>query len=448
MASRNTSTTWKFRTTPHPARRRAIVGTAVGNFVEWYDFTIYSYAATLIAKQFFPRDNYALALMETLAIFSVAFLMRPIGGLVVGWYADRWGRRPALIMTLRTMALATTAIGVIPPYQTIGVWAPLLLVMSRLIQGISAGGEAGTASSLILEYAPAGYRGRFASVQIMTMTAALLTGSALEALLSALMPLSAADQWGWRLPFLLAAPLGAVTLYARSRVAETPRFQVVMNDTDQAVRGAMARTPRRICFTVAVQAVGIVGVYTFLVFMPLYLETLGLLSRPEALLAGAVATGVSLAAAWPFGALSDRYGRRAVLLTGALAHLVCAYPLCLLLGSGKLPWILLAQAVAGVVSASVAAPGVAMLSEQFPTRFRATGVGLSYSITVSLFGGTTPLVAAALIGATGALTALAAYLGAVALLSAGAMIGLESTHKGPLRDFWATGLITTRHKRT
>jgi MFS family permease len=183
------------------------------------------------------------------------------------------------------------------------VWAPLLLVMSRLIQGISAGGEAGTASSLILEYAPAGYRGRFASVQIMTMTAALLTDSALEALLSATMPLSAADQWGWRLPFLLAAPLGAVTLYARSRVAETPRFQVVINDTDQAVRGAMARTPRRICFTVAVQAVGIVGVYTFLVFMPLYLETLGLLSRPEALLAGAVATGMSLAAAWPFGAL-------------------------------------------------------------------------------------------------------------------------------------------------
>jgi MFS family permease len=209
-----------------------------------------------------------------------------------------------------------------------------------------------------------------------------------------------------------------------------------MNDADQAVRGATARTSRQICFTVAVQAVGIVGVYTFLIFMPLYLETLGLLSRPEALLAGAVATGVSLAAAWPFGALSDRYGRRAVLLAGALAHLICAYPLCLLLGSGKLPWILLAQAVAGVVSAAVAAPGVAMLAEQFPTRFRATGVGLSYSITVSLFGGTTLLVAAALIGATGALTTLAAYLGAVALLSAGAMIGLKSTHKGPLRDFW------------
>lgn len=415
-------------------RRRAIIGTAAGNFFEWYDFTIYGYAAVPISTHFFPRGNHSLALLETLSVFSAAFLTRPIGGSVVGWYADRWGRRPALIMVLGTMTLATTAIGAAPSYQAIGAWAPLVLVTSRLAQGLSAGGEAGTASSLLLEYAPPAYRGRFASIQIITMSAALLTGSALEALLSTLMPLSAADQWGWRLPFLLAAPLGAVILYVRSQVVETPRFQVLIHGTDQPVRDTVARTLSQICCTVAVQGVGIVGVYTFLIFMPLYLETLGMLSRPEALLAGVAATGMSLAAARPFGVLSDRYGRRVVLLIGALAHLVCAYPLLLLLGSGRLPLILLAQVVAGAVSASVAAPGVAMLAEQFPTRFRATGVGLSYSITVSLFGGTTPLVAAALIGATGDLTALAAYLGVVALLSAGATMALEPTHLGPLRD--------------
>lgn len=416
-------------------RRRAIVGVAVGNFVEWYDFTIYGYAAVPIARHFFPRENPTLALLETLAIFGVAFLMRPIGGSLVGWYADRWGRRPALIMVLGTMSVATIAIGVTPSYQAIGLWAPLILVASRLIQGLSAGGEAGTASSLLMEYAPAGHRGRFASVQIVTMTAALLTGSALQALLSALLPPAAADEWGWRLPFLLAAPLGAVTLYARSRVAETPLFQALTRDTDRPTHGAMrSRTLVRISFTVAVQAVGIVGVYTFLVFVPLYLEASGVLSRPEALSAGVVATGMSLLAAWPFGALSDRYGRRAVLLAGALAHLICAYPLFLLLNTGELALILLAQTVAGVVSASVAAPGVAMLAEQFPTRSRATGVGLSFSITVSLFGGTTPLVAATLIGVTGTVLALAAYVGVVALVSTVAMIGLGSTHNGPLRD--------------
>ncbi|MFK0044140.1 MFS transporter [Streptomyces sp. NPDC090741] len=415
--------------------RRALLAGSVGNLVEWYEFGVYGCLATVIAANFFRYDGSsgAEALVATYASFALAFFFRPVGAVLFGRLGDRLGRRPTLIVVVGLMTLATVTIGLLPTRAAIGPAAPWLLTLLRVLQGLSAGGEFGGAVALMTEYAPVGRRGLFGAWQSFTVALGLLTGAGTAAALASALPAGALHAWGWRIPFLLALPLGAVALWLRTALAEPPTPPAPAADARPVGRRELARA--------VVLGIGrIMGWsaagYTFLVVLPSYLQaTLGASLR-EALLATALANAGFAASILPAGALSDRIGRRPVMLGGAAGVVVLALPLLHVLQSpGASPWsragaVLLAGALVGLM----AGPGPAMLAEMFPRRVRCTGLGLAYALANAMFSGCAGLVITALIARTGDTSVPAYYAAGACALSCFALLGLRGRdHREPLR---------------
>ncbi|WP_327135029.1 MFS transporter [Streptomyces sp. NBC_01343] len=417
--------------------RRALLAGSVGNLVEWYEFGVYGCLATVIAANFFRYEGSsgAEALVATYASFALAFFFRPVGAVLFGRLGDRVGRRPALIVVVGLMTLATVMIGLLPTRAAIGAAAPWLLTLLRVLQGLSAGGEFGGAVALMTEYAPVGRRGLYGAWQSFTVALGLLTGAGTAAALASALSADALHAWGWRIPFLLALPLGAVALWLRTALAEPPppREPAAPADTPPV-------SPRELTRAVVLGIGRVMGWsaagYTFLVVLPSYLQaTLGASLR-EALLATALANAGFAASILPAGALSDRIGRRPVMLSGALGVVLLALPLLHLLQSpGVPPWpragaVLLAGALVGLM----AGPGPAMLAEMFPRRVRCTGLGLAYSLANAVFSGCAGLVITALIARTGDTAVPAYYAAGACALSSCALLSLRGRdHKGPLR---------------
>ncbi|MCC0093848.1 MFS transporter [Streptomyces flavotricini] len=417
--------------------RRALLAGSVGNLVEWYEFGVYGCLATVIAANFFRYEGSsgAEALVATYASFALAFFFRPVGAVLFGRLGDRVGRRPALIAVVGLMTLATVMIGLLPTRAAIGAAAPWLLTLLRVLQGLSAGGEFGGAVALMTEYAPVGRRGLYGAWQSFTVALGLLTGAGTAAALASALSADALHAWGWRIPFLLALPLGAVALWLRTALAEPPppREPAAPADTPPAA-------PRELARAVVLGIGRVMGWsaagYTFLVVLPSYLQaTLGASLR-EALLATALANAGFAASILPAGALSDRIGRRPVMLSGALGVVLLALPLLHLLQSpGVPPWsragaVLLAGALVGLM----AGPGPAMLAEMFPRRVRCTGLGLAYSLANAVFSGCAGLVITALIARTGDTAVPAYYAAGACALSCCALLSLRGRdHKEPLR---------------
>ncbi|MFT4246088.1 MAG: MFS transporter [Micrococcaceae bacterium] len=402
------STTTKTSTLPPKLSRSALIGGSVGNFLEWYEFSIYGYFATAIAANFFSAtDNSPIqALIKTWAAFAIAFFFRPVGAAVFGRLGDRIGRKPTLIIVLMMMVVSTTLIGILPTYASVGVWAPILLTLVRIAQGLSAGGEFGGAVSIMTEFAPNRKRGLYGAWQSFTVGLGLLGGALTATIISLFMSEQTLNSWGWRIPFLITFPLGLIALYLRLKLEESPDFKKT------AAKETETATPSREASSGEVAKAILMGIgrlmgwsaagYTFLVVMPGYLQNSVGTSFRQALIATVVANLGFVATILPAGIYSDKIGRKPVMITGTIAITILAIPLMKVLQNtnGSLFTKSLAVFVAGACVGLIAGPGPAMLAEMFPTSVRYTGLGLAYSLSNAVFSGSAGLIITSLISAT------------------------------------------------
>ncbi|KQN50012.1 metabolite-proton symporter [Serratia sp. Leaf51] len=414
--------------------RRALVAGSVGNFIEWYEFGVYGYLATLIAGNFFTLEGQSglTGLLLTCASFALAFFCRPIGAIIFGRIGDRIGRKPTLIAVVLLMTVATAIIGLLPTYAQIGVAAPLLLTLMRMFQGLFAGGEFGGAVSLMTEFAPKGKRGIYGAWQSFTVSLGLLTGVGLVAILVQTLPEAQMKDWGWRIPFLLALPMGLVALWLRLKLDETPSF-VASKKPDVKTRQTAAEKASAIATAKAI-ALGIgrmmgwsAGGYTFLVVMPSYLQTSLHATFLQALVATVLANVGFAIAILPSGWLSDKIGRKKVMMAAVLAVIILSFPLLHLLQNPESSLLAkgIAVLIAGATIGMIAGPGPAMLAEMFPTRVRYTGLGLSYSLSNAVFSGCAGLIITGLIKETGNLDIPAYYVVATCIVSLFALMTLR-----------------------
>lgn len=384
--------------------RRAIGASAIGNAVEWFDYGVYAYLTTHIAAALFPLDSNGV--FYTLVGFAISFLIRPLGGLFWGPLGDRIGRKRVLAMTIILMACATLAVGLIPSYATIGIWAPIMLYLLRMVQGFSAGGEYGGAATFMAEYAPDRKRGFYGSfLEVGTLTGFLL-GNSVALLLVNTLDESAMQSWGWRLPFLIAAPLGIIGMYLRNRMEDTPVFlDVAKRHETEAVTAAVFRdllgTYMRPVLTLfgLVIALNVVN-YTLLSYMPTYLQTTTNMEESDALLVPLLGQAAMLVTLPLFGALSDRIGRRPMWFFSCAALGIAVVPTYLLIGTG-LTGAIIGFGILGMLYAPQLATISATFPAMFPTVVRFAGVAIGYNVATSLFGGTASAMNDAIIRSTG-----------------------------------------------
>lgn len=382
---------------------RAVAASAIGNATEWFDYGIYAYGVSYIAAALFPGET-SEATLFALATFAISFLVRPLGGFFWGPLGDRYGRKAVLGITIVMMAAATVAVGMIPSYATIGMWAPVLLIALRMVQGFSTGGEYGGAAIFMAEYAPDAKRGFYGSFLEVGTLAGFCAGALLMLGISLLLGDGAMRDWAWRLPFLLAGPLGLVGVYLRSRMAETPLFL----EAEQREEVAASASPLRDLFArhrIAllamaglVVALNVVN-YTLLSYMPTYLERrLGL--STDAALAVPIAGMVFMMLLLPFaGALSDRIGRKPLWRFSLIGLIVAVVPLYHLMGLG-MAGAVIGYALLGMLYVPQLATISATFPAFFPTNVRFAGFAVAYNVSTSLFGGTAPAVNSGLIELT------------------------------------------------
>ncbi|MQA06858.1 MAG: MFS transporter [Streptosporangiales bacterium] len=408
--------------------RQVTVGASTGNVIEWFDYATYGYLATEIGAAFFPFESRALSLLSSFAVFGVAFFMRPVGGLIFGSLGDRLGRRGVLAAVIGLMSLATLAIGFIPGYQTIGLWAPALLVLARFLQGLSGGGEFGGAASYVAEHAPARRRGFYVSLIESSALAGFLLGIVVVLILRGLLPAEAMNDWGWRLPFLAAGPLGLVGLYIRLRLQESPEFQKLEAQHSVAkspLRESLTRSWRSILVVFGLVIVHNASLYIILTYFNTYMtEQLGI-SAIGASVATLIVLVVTVVVIPIAGALSDRVGRKPLLLAAAIGFAVLSYPMLLLMNQGNYAVVVIADIVLALLLSCYLGAALPAYIEAFPTRMRYSGFSVAYNLSVAVFGGGAPFFATLLVTSTGNLLSPAFYVIGAALASLVAVVALK-----------------------
>lgn len=377
-----------------PARRRQAIAIAVlGNAFEWFDFTLYGFFAPVISTVLFPAANQFTALLLAIATFGVGFVTRPLGGFILGIYADRYGRRPALALSALLMALGTALIAIAPTYAQAGIAAPLIAVIARLVQGFSAGGEMGGATAYLNEIAPPGKRAFYTSWIQASVGLAIVCGASLGTLATSLLDAEALRSWGWRIPFALGVLIGPIGYVIRSRLEETPAF-TKSNASDRAKSPLLevVRHHRSAVFIGAsIVVLWTVCTYVLLFYMQTYAIHVLKLHASTGFV-GSMASGVTMLLTAPFfGWLADRLGYKRVLSGGALAILVLVYPLYSYLNQVPVAGTLVCvQIVFGLLSAAYTGPIPAAFADLFPTKVLSTGLSTAYNMTVMLIGGFAP----------------------------------------------------------
>lgn len=412
--------------------KKAIYAACIGNLLEWYDFGVYAYLAVLIAAKFFPNTDPTAGLLAAFAAYGVGFLARPLGGVIIGRMGDTHGRKAALVLTIFMMSVGTIGIGLLPTYESIGVWAAVLLTLMRIIQGIAAGGEWGTSTAFIIEWASPKRRGFLGSFQQVSTAGGSLLGSATAALLTSLLTKEQMLDWGWRLPFIMGAVLLVVGIYIRRSVEESPSYEAAKTkvQTESAIAGWRLGA-RAFGFTIF----WTVAYYTLLAWMPSFTQRFAGLSPSQALWANTLGL-VAIVVAIPFwGALSDRIGRRPVLLGGTVLIGVSVYPLLsLMMAYGTLQVVIPCQIALGVMLAMYSGAGPAAISEIFPTHLRSTWMSAGYTLAAAVFGGFAPFMATWLISSTGSpLSPTYFYLIPAAVISAVVVLRMKETAGADLR---------------
>lgn len=422
------------QTAPPPTKRpvRQLLAASVGNAVEWYDWYAYTFLATYIAGQVFPKgaDNSLVPLLSTFAVFAVGFFMRPVGGLLMGAVADRHGRRAALTVTILLMGGSSLLVGLTPTYASVGVLAPVVLVLARLLQGLSVGGEFAASTTFLVESAAPGRRGLFSSFQYVSTTVGQLVASGVATLLVDTLSQERMNGWGWRLPFVLGAVLSLVGFWIRRGAQETRSAE-----QEQAPRPglfeALRRHPRESLLVAGVTAGGTIAYYTWTSYLPTYAELNAGIEKSDALLAGTLSLAF-FALLQPLGGLlSDRFGRRPLLLFFGLGFALLAVPLLHALRD-SFAVLLLVSCAGMVLLTGFTSISAAVNAEVFPPRVRAAGIGFPYSLTVALFGGTAPYVGT-LFKELGHAGLFPWYVAVICLGSSVVYLRLPETAHAPLR---------------
>ncbi len=416
--------------------KRATRASFIGNFVEWFDYGAYGYLAAVIALVFFPAEDKTTALMSTYAVFAISFLIRPLGGIFWGYIGDKYGRRPALSWSILIMSVSTFAIALLPGYASIGIAAPILLLILRTLQGFSASGEYAGASAFLAEYAPKEKRGFYTSMVPASTAAGLLLGSLMAAGMYEFLSESAIAEWGWRIPFLLAAPLGLVGRYIRLKLEETPKFQQFSTHSEPEnvpVSQLFRHHRKALLLAFLVASLNAVAFYLILSYMPTYLsEEMGV-NKTQSFIAASLSLLSYIGFIFIMGKLSDRYGRKMMLAIASALFIVATVPLFSAFGWGGFGLILLIQIIFGAVLSVNDGTLPAYLSEIFPTEVRYTGFAFSFNCANALLGGTAPLVATWLIGFSGSKLSPAWYLMLVALVALVAVCASKDYSKKALR---------------
>lgn len=436
-------------TAPERSMKKVVLVSLAGSAIEWYDFFIYGAAAALVFNQlFFPSFVPLAGTLLAFSTFAVGFLIRPVGAVIFGHFGDKFGRKPALVTAMLTMGVATTAIGLLPTYETVGVLAPVMLVTLRLIQGLALGGQWGGAVLLATESAPSNRRGFYGSFAQMGVPVALILSNSVFLIIAVALPAETFAAWGWRVPFLLSVLLIGVGLYAQSRVDDTP----VMRHVHEA--HAEARAPvvdlfrthsKAIALAAGATVVNGASYYLLAVYMLAYGTEVLQLPRSTILtgvLLSAVASGVAILA---FAALSDKIGRRKVFLSGAALMALWAFPLFWLVDTKSAILIWVALIVGQVFFSMTYGPAPALFSEMFGTRVRYSGVSVGYQIGSVLGGAFAPIIATSLYAAFETSAAVSVYLVAVAIVSFVSVLLVTETYQtniddvdGQKRDFEAS----------
>jgi metabolite-proton symporter len=401
--------------------RKVIVASLIGTSLEWYDFFIYGTAAALVFNQlFFPTFEPLVGTLLAFTTYAVGFVARPLGGLVFGHYGDRIGRKNVLVVTLLLMGIATFAIGLLPTYATIGVWAPILLVALRFLQGLGLGGEWGGAVLMTLESGGANRRGLNASWPQVGVPLGLLLANGILALMGALTDEPAFLSWGWRVPFLLSGFLVLVGLWIRMTIAESPLFREVEESHAKAgapIMEVLRRYPKQVLLAIGARVGVDVAFYTFVLFITTYVATYLKLPRNYALNAVLIAAAVQVALIPFFGSLSDRFARRPVYLAGAIGAAVWVFVFFALLDTGQFWLIVLATVVALIFHAAMYGPQAAFISEMFPTKVRYTGASMGYQLAGIIGGALAPIISVALLDRFDTSIAVSVYALAMLLVT-------------------------------
>lgn len=410
--------------------RRAIFASVLGNGLEWFDFLIYGYFSKIIAQVFFPAGNGLVSLMLTLATFAVGFFVRPLGGILLGVYADRAGRSRALSLLIISMAGSTLLMGLTPGFAQIGYAAPALVILARVLQGLSVGGQFATASAMLVEYAPPGRKMFYGSFNMTAQSFALLLSSAAGYLLTTRLSHASLVEWGWRVPFLCGALAGPLGFYIRHKVAESPEFLQLRAEHPSARPKVPLRTFFRDNGRAALCAMGVIAVgaatnYVWHSYLAVYVERQ--LHLPlQVALRGAFFSGLLNLFLFPLsGRLADRYGPYRLFYPITIAWMLCAYPLFVFVVSApSAERLLIAQLISTVFLAAMSGAHPGMLATLFPVRSRSSGVALSYNVAVTLFGGLAPFTITGLTSLTGSSLTPAFYLIFAGFVSL-ALVGLS-----------------------
>lgn len=415
--------------------RRVLASAAIGQFVEWYDFVVYAYSAAIIAKLFFPNSDPTAALLATFAVYAVGFVMRPLGGFVFGSLGDRIGRRRVLSIVILMMGGATVAIGLLPTYAQIGLLAPVLLVICRLIQGLSAAGETIGSNTLVAEHSPKARRGLYVAFTYSFANLPPIAAALLVLVLTNVLTGEDYASWGWRIPFLIGGPLALVGLYIRHQVDESPAFKATQAANRVAatpLRDAVRDQKKAMAFSFALAAFSSLGFYTLAGYFVSYLITTVGLHSNDALISNSVSLFIAFLSMILGGYLSDRFGRKPLLLTGLAVNAVVCIPAYMLAAQGSLATAILGQGLLAFGCGLFWGPvGIALL-ELFPTRTRYSSSAISYNLAYTIFGGTAPLLGTYLVQQSGSKIAPAIYMAIVSVAVFAVVLMLPETFKKSL----------------
>ncbi len=400
--------------------KRVIASTMIGNGLEWYDYALYGTFTALISKHFFPAGDDAVALIATFGIFAVGFLMRPLGAMFFGYIGDKYGRKNALALSILLMAFPTACIGLLPTYKEIGLWAPILLTVIRLVQGVAVGGEFGGSIVYLVEHASTKNKNQMGNFSILSMLLGLFTGAMIAAGLAHFMSAEAFDAWGWRIPFILGFFIGIIGLYIRTKLDESPVFleaKEAGHTSDAPIKDALQQNYKEILLGIGAYLAVTIPFYIQTVFMPSFMVKFLKFSTSDSLLIFTLSLLTMMVVGQVSAWLSDNKDREILLKVVLIAYFAFAIPYVYLLDHKTFGYVLASQLTFSVILGFYIAPIPTLVVELFPTKTRYTGMSLACNLAAAIFGGTAPILVTKMITLSGSNAPIAFYIMVAAFVS-------------------------------